>query len=440
MLLRLRLPVLPSALCLTLFALAACHSGPERAPVIGQAFVGPAALKIRSDIPLQSATVTTVKHGERLEIVNRRRRFLKVRTANGQEGWTDERQLLAADDMDSLRDLMEQARAMLAQGQATTFGELNVHTQPWRQSPSFLQVKEGEKVDVLLHRALPRTEMPRKPLLPPPPKKAKASKKPKDPPKYPPLSMPKPPQPPANWLELSKTNPDPDAVAAEEAAKAAKEEKEAEEAAPPAQLDDWSLVRLSNGTAGWVLTRRLVMAIPDDVAQYAEGRRIVSYFSLGEVRDEDRAKHNWLWTTVGPGNPTYDFDSFRVFVWSLRRHRYETAYIERNVKAYAPVLLRSVQLGGGKGRGAVAAGTFPGFSICMEKQDGQRVRREYAFIGNIVRYAGDRACESLPPVTQKAPGATPLPLLPPLPQPAQPSFAQRLQQRVKSITRGWFGH
>ena len=37
------------ALCL-----AGCGSGPPRAPAIGEAYVGPAVLKIRSDIPLQS--------------------------------------------------------------------------------------------------------------------------------------------------------------------------------------------------------------------------------------------------------------------------------------------------------------------------------------------------------------------------------------------------
>src|SRR5215469_10118297 len=39
--------------------LAACSPSPEKAPVIGEAFVGPALVKIRADIPVQSATVAT---------------------------------------------------------------------------------------------------------------------------------------------------------------------------------------------------------------------------------------------------------------------------------------------------------------------------------------------------------------------------------------------
>ena len=70
-----------------------CKSGPPKAAVIGEAFAGPATLKIRSDFALRSATVATVTHGERLEILQVRRKFLRVRAPNGAEGWTDERQL-----------------------------------------------------------------------------------------------------------------------------------------------------------------------------------------------------------------------------------------------------------------------------------------------------------------------------------------------------------
>ena len=39
--------------------------------MIGEAYAGPATLNLRSDIPTQSATVVTVKHGARLEICRR---------------------------------------------------------------------------------------------------------------------------------------------------------------------------------------------------------------------------------------------------------------------------------------------------------------------------------------------------------------------------------
>ena len=413
--------------------LASCQSSPERLPSIGEAFVGPAVLKIRSDIPLQSAVVATVKHGDRLVIIQRRRRFFRVRTSSGAEGWTDERQLLAAEDMQRLKELAARAAKMPAQGQATSFGSLNVHTQPARQSPSFLQVKEGEKVDVLEHVTSPRADLARKPLLPPPPPKKAAEKKPAKEPKYPPLAaIPKPPGPPPDWLELSKTEPAEEELLPEEAP--AKDEKP-QKIEKPVATDDWSLVRDSSGQSGWVLTRRLAMAIPDEVAQYAEGRRIVSYFSLGEVADGDLKKHNWLWTTIGDGVYPYDFDSFRVFIWSLRRHRYETAYIERNIRGYAPVVIQDVELAAPRGKD-VAAAKYPGFSICLEKKDGLRYRRSYAFLTNVVRSAGEQSCQAAPPETVVA--QAPLPTGGPEP-PQNESLARRLRNRLRALTRRWFG-
>ncbi len=131
-------------------------------------------------------------------------------------------------------------------------------------------------------------------------------------------------------------------------------------------MDDWNLVRTPDGKVGWVLTRPLSMAIPDEVAQYAEGHRITSYFPLGQVHDGDSVKNNWLWTTITKGGQPYEFDSFRVFVWSLRHHRYETAYIERNVVGHYPVQVTN-------------AGSMPSFSVVVEGVDGHLYRKTYSF-------------------------------------------------------------
>ena len=143
--------------------LAGCQSDAPVTPVIGEGFVGPASLRFRQDITPTSAVVVTVPHGERLEILQRRRRFVKVRTQRKLEGWTDDRQLMTAEQLASLRKLAEHSKTAPSQGAATTYDVINVHTEPDRQSPSFLQVKEGEKVDVIGRRVTPRSS-------PPPPK------------------------------------------------------------------------------------------------------------------------------------------------------------------------------------------------------------------------------------------------------------------------------
>jgi hypothetical protein len=374
---------------------------------MGEAFVGPAVLKIRSDFPLQSSTVATVQHGERLEILQVRRKFIRVRTAQGKEGWADERQLFAAADMRALRELAERAAKMPSQGAATVYAPLNVHSQPSLASPSILQLKPNEHVEVMRSVLFPRNEAPpRTPLIPPAPKIKKAAskkEKAKKAPKYPVPPMPRPPSAPADWLELSRTDP------AEE--DDSQDDKPAPEK-PPVKIDLWSLVRIPQGHAGWVLTRMLTMAIPDEVAQYAEGHRIVSYFPLGSIQDGDQKKNIWLWTTTTDSRAAWDFDSFRVFTWSMRRHRYETAHIERDIQGYSPVLL-----------------TGSGFSICMDKKDGSRMRRQFTLQGNSVRFASEEPCEPPPPplhVTSPAP----LPVTETTPEPPKESLWQRLKHKL----------
>ena len=154
----------------------------------------------------------------------------------------------------------------------------------------------------------------------------------------------------------------------------------------------------------------------------AEGKRIVSYFPLGDVQDGDLKKNIWLWTTTTDSKQPWDFDSFRIFTWSLRRHRYETAHIERNLQGYSPVLLKQVELASKTG-----ASKYPGFSICLDRKDGQRVRREYALLGNAIRFAGEHPCEAPPPPpTAQNPGSLPVSEAPP--PPPKPSLADRLKK------------
>lgn len=383
--------------------------------------MGPALLKIRSDLPPQSSTVTTVKHGDRLEILQTRRKVLRVRTPNGAEGWTDERLLLRASDMASLRELAQRAAAMPSQGVALTYTPLNIHTQPTLGSPSFLQVKENEKLVVLRSVMLPRSGAPpRTPLIPPAPKKAKPTPKTKTKKssKVPPPPMPKPPPLPDDWLELSKS----DQAEADPPAESAPAE------AAPQKMDGWSLVRTSEGQSGWALTRLLSMAIPDEVAKYAEGKRIVSYFPLAEIQDREEKKNIWLWTTTSDSRAPWDFDSLRVFSWSRAKHRYETAYIERSMKGYWPVLLKQVAFAG---KGA-PAGKYSGFSVCEEKKDGARYRREYAWTGTTVRFAGEQPCEPPSPLLEvRNPAQLPVGDAPAAA--AKTGFWDSVKQRLKEL-------
>jgi SH3-like domain-containing protein len=374
--------------CCGSLALVSCHSSApntSQMPVIGIAYVGPVSLNLRQDMAAKSPGVTEVKHGERLDIIDVRRRLVRVRTVNGAEGWVDANLLLSAAQMDELRRLADESQKLPSQGAATVFEALNMHTEPNRPSPSFNQIPEGGAVEVLAHRTTPRGAVrPRgaalvKAAAPPKASKPKASKKGGA--AYL-LPFPAAPAPPADWEKISRPRASdlPGFTPPE---------------TPAVPLDDWDLVRTKDGSVGWVLARNLYMAVPDDVAQYAEGKRITAYLALGDVRDGDEVKHNWLWTTADSTLTTAEFDSFRVFVWSKSRHRYETAFIERNVTGFYPVELADVTAGelvkqtGGKRTGGrdrdQNADQEKGFSVILQDKDGALFKRTYGFSGYHVR-------------------------------------------------------
>lgn len=343
-----------------------CADQPDREPTLAEAFVAPATLQIRAELVSGAPLAATLKHGDRVEIIGRRRRFYKIRTASGAIGWTDSVQLLSTRGMDHLRELSSQTGQAPSQGQATVFDILNVHTAPNRQAPTIFQIQPGAKVDVIAHELAPRVPYnPPAPLLPALESVKAVKKKPKKVPETPPPPRPDPPSPPQDWIRLS----------APSAAVLSKP------AMPPAKRvveEMWTLVRARDGKSGWVLARMLFMSLPDEVAQYAERARILAYFHVGDTTGKSGTAHPaWLWATSS--RPREGFDSLRLFTWNTRRNRYETAYIERNLTGFMPIIIE---------RGASGAAT--GFSAVVQEKDGSLQTRVYTLNNLRVRLSSRR--------------------------------------------------
>jgi hypothetical protein len=282
----------------------------------------------------RNSTVAVLKHGEKVGIVDMRRRYAKVRSARGVEGWLDALELLGPQDMLRIQRERGAARSLPSEGIATAYETLNIHLDPNRKSPAFTQIPEGGAVEILGRRIAPK-------LAPPPrstltfehavpvtrkPRKQRAATKNvlKQPPK------PPAPKPPGNWQRTWGVDTEAETPEPQASDKGKQPEK-------PVVMESWLLVRTKNGQTGWALARNLMMAIPDEVAQYAAGRHITSYFDLGAINDErDGEKHNWLWTTASAMQAA-DFDAWRVFLWNRRRHRYETSYRQHDIEGYFPV-------------------------------------------------------------------------------------------------------
>ncbi len=186
------------------------------------------------------------------------------------------------------------------------------------------------------------------------------------------------------------------AVATPAPAKGKKNEGD-EEASPQPVLEDFWLVRDAQGHAGWVLSRMLDLDVPLDVAQYAEGQRFAAYFVLNEVPDGDKKVPQYLvaLTETRDGLP-FDFNQVRVFTWNGKRHRYETAYKERNLFGLLPIATGVEDFG--------KEGKLPTFSFRVQDEAGNRAERKYKLNTPIVRRVlapGEKPAKSMRPVVPK---------------------------------------
>ena len=270
--------------------------------------------------------VGLVKNGERVEILERSRngRFVRVR-AGASEGWMEQRYLATQQVFDGFQQLASSHAATPVAARALTRSELNMHLTPARDGEKLYQLESDDKVE-LLERA----------------------------------STPKPSPPQAAAVAAAKPG----------AGKAA---------APPAPImEDWWLARDGQGHAGWVLGRMLDVDVPLEVAQYAEGQRIVACFVLNEVADREKKVPQYLMLLSEPkdGQP-FDYNQARVFTWNPKRSHYETAYRERRLFGVLPARVRTESFG--------KEGTLPVFVLRVKDASGNAEERKYKLNGVMVR-------------------------------------------------------
>lgn len=316
-----------------------------------------------------------VKNGERVEVLEKQKRFARVRTTSGTEGWVELRYLVGNEVYDGFQKLASEAKALPFQGRATTRATLNMHLTPSRDGEVLYQLKDGDKVEIL-KRAVAEKVQP-------------GAKKPSGTPRV-----------PVNTASGAMLTPAAAATAPHFRLAAAKPEKAADGDAPPAVYEDWWLVRDGSNHAGWVLGRMLDLDVPLDIAQYAEGQRIVACFVLNKVHDEEKdgdkevPQYLTLMTESHDGLP-YDFDQVRVFTWNTKRHRYETGYRERKLFGVLPVKTGTQDFG--------KEGVLPTFTIHTQEDDGQTSERTYRLIGPIVRrVVAEQPPEKKEPATASA--------------------------------------
>jgi SH3-like domain-containing protein len=333
---------LPTILCLVL--LSACHRGSGR--VLEIAYVSGVQAILRDHVASVYEKTGVVKNGERVEVLEHDRRFVKVRTSTGAMGWVEQRYLVGQDVYDEIQKLTADNRNDPVQAQGTTRNDSNLHVEPGRDAEHLYQISAGEKLSLL--------------------KRGTADKP----------GSAAPPARSANTIaNKTKTKNEPDKNKPDKN----KEDKNKnnEDQTPVPLIEDWWLVRDSHDRVGWVLGRMIDLDVPLEVAQYAEGQRIVAFFVLNQVQDGDKKVAQYLTVLTEPkdGMP-FDFNQIRVFTWNVKRHRYETAYRER-MEGVLPVIVTQENFD--------KEGTLPVFVIRVKDDSGNVSERKYKLNTPIVR-------------------------------------------------------
>jgi SH3-like domain-containing protein len=305
------------------------------------AYVSAPQVSLRDRVAAVYNKVGLVNNGDKVRVLDRsqNRRFVKVRTNDGKEGWMEQRYLVGEHVFQAFARLAAENRMSAAQATAATRYPVNLHVDPARNSPKLFQLKEGAKIELLKRTSTPRSG-------------------------------------------LKKPQPKKDEEDDDEATKAEVKSAGAQPGTgdPNDPLEDWWLVRDEQKHAGWMLGRMLDVDIPLEIAQYAEGQRIVAAFVLNEVpeaegKDKKIAQYAMLTSEPKDGMP-FDFNQFRIFTWNPEKTRYETAYRER-VTGELPFKVEQQRF--------EKEGTLPTFTVRARDKDGNVQERQYKLNGPIVR-------------------------------------------------------
>jgi SH3-like domain-containing protein len=348
-------------LCLTstIFFTGCKHSGGR---VLEIAYVSGVQAILRDHVAAVYEKVGVVKNGERVEVLDHDRRFVKVRTATGATGWVEQRYLVGQDVYDRIQKLTADSQNDPVQAQGATRNDTNLHVEPGRETEHLYQILSGEKLALLRRGTAEKAGA-----------VGQAAR---------PASRSEPPGSTSGSTKGSTPGSN-------------KDKNEADKKPAPV-IEDWWLVRDSHSRVGWVLARMVDLDVPLDIAQYAEGQRIVAFFVLNQVQDGDKKVAQYLTVLSEPkdGLP-FDFNQIRVFTWNVRRHRYETAYRER-MDGVLPVTVAQENFD--------KEGMLPAFVIRVQDDAGKVTERKYKLNTPIVRRVLAPGEQPVRSVSRKAPG------------------------------------
>ena len=289
-----------------LIAVAGCK-GFKAKPADQYVFVTAKSADLRDRVAAVSNKTGSVANGDKLKVLEHGRHFLRVQTDKGETGWIKETAVATGDSEVGFDKLKADHMNDPTVASGVVRDQVYMHLKPGRETEKFYLLNEGEKLQLLERATLVKNQNPA--LI------ARAQKA--------------IPQAAGSDAKIKNGAPKP-----------------VEAAAPlPPAMEDWWLVRDSQGHTGWLYSHMMDVDAPDALTRYAEGQRFVGAYVLTTVHDDEApgdVKDIPVYVTVlspyKAGLP-YDFDQVRVFTWSLSHHRYETGFREKNIEGYLPVTI-----------------------------------------------------------------------------------------------------
>lgn len=257
----------------------------RKAP-LEEAYVGSQGATLWDSTAQIRSPVANLAYGQSVQVYQRDADYVLVGTQAGVRGWVASASLMDPDIWRRMALLAETTKSMPVQAIGHTNARTNIHTRPGRQSPVILQIPGNSPVSMLKHST----------------------------------------------------------VAAQTSSLAASDTLHG-------SPEDYWLVRADvkdiGSVSGWVLGRLVSLDLPEALSGYqsSEAMTIVAWFEINRALDSASGGVRPEYLVAGTRNPqnradnglACDFTLARVYTWSSKHQRYETAFLDSSLCGKLPI-------------------------------------------------------------------------------------------------------